>query len=128
VQFKLKTCQKSVACKLNNVNFVESHKKMTEKIQSSLAEIRSVVQQLHGKLSEVLIHNQQLQNELALAKSQLEEKDHAVFSLQTEVESLASTLKVTKERVVEVPIVGKRNEEIDELVKEIDKCIQQLKQ
>jgi len=103
-------------------------KTMTEKIQSSLAEIRSVVQQLHGKLSEVLIHNQQLQNELAAAKAQLEEKDHAVFSLQTEVESLASTLKVTKERVVEVPIIGKRNEEIDELVKEIDKCIQQLKQ
>jgi hypothetical protein len=101
---------------------------MTEKIQSSLAEIRSVVQQLHQKLSDALIHNQQLQNELAAAKAQLEEKDGAVFSLQTEVESLASALKVTKERVVEVPIVGKRNEEIDELVKEIDRCIHQLQQ
>jgi hypothetical protein len=51
------------------------------------------------------------------------------FILNTEIETLKSALHLAENKVIEVPIqsLGKREEEIEELVKEIDYCIEQLK-
>jgi hypothetical protein len=49
--------------------------------------------------------------------------------LNTEIETLRSALQIAENKVVEVPVqtLGKREEEIEELVKEIEYCIEQLK-
>jgi len=50
--------------------------------------------------------------------------------LKAEIESLRSALHLAESKVVEVPapVTGRNEQEIDELVKEIEFCIEQLKQ
>jgi 7-cyano-7-deazaguanine synthase in queuosine biosynthesis len=50
--------------------------------------------------------------------------------LKAEIESLKSALHLAENKVVEVPapVIGRTEQEIDELVKEIEFCIEQLKQ
>jgi cell shape-determining protein MreC len=121
---------KTIACKRNNVNFVKSQKKMTENIQNSLDNILSKVKSIHGELLKERKNNSDLENEIQQLRATNLEKTNQVFSLETEVETLRSALHLAQNKVVEVPVqvVGKREEEIDELVREIEHCIEQLKQ
>ena len=121
---------KTIACKRNNVNFVKSQKIMTENIQKSFDKILEKVKSIHGALLNERKNNSDLENEIQQLRASNLEKTNNVFSLETEVETLRSALHLAQNKVVEVPvqIVGKREEEIDELVREIEHCIEQLKQ
>jgi len=103
---------------------------MTENIQNSLNNILNKVKSIHGELLNERKTNSVLKNEIQQLRNSNIEKTNLVFSLETEVETLRSALHLAQNKVVEVPIqvVGKREEEIDELVREIEHCIEQLKQ
>jgi len=103
---------------------------MTENIQKSLTEILNKVKSLHGSLLNERKNNSDLENEIQQLRTSGLEKTNHVFSLETEIETLRSALDLAQNKVVEVPIqvAGKREEEIDELVREIEHCIEQLKQ
>ena len=105
---------------------------MTENIQNSLDNILSKVKSIHGELLKERKNNSDLENEIQQLRATNLEKTNQVFSLETEVETLRSALHLAQNKVVEVPvqvpIIGKREEEIDELVREIEHCIEQLKQ
>jgi hypothetical protein len=60
----------------------------------------------------------------------LAEEIAAVGQLKMEIESLKSALHLAENKVVDipVPVKGRNEQEIDELVKEIEFCIEQLKQ
>jgi predicted RNase H-like nuclease (RuvC/YqgF family) len=99
-------------------------------IQNSLDKILEKVKSLHGALLNERKTNSDLENEIQQLRATNLEKTNQVFSLETEVETLRSALHLAQNKVVEVPVqvVGKREEEIDELVREIEHCIEQLKQ
>jgi uncharacterized coiled-coil DUF342 family protein len=103
---------------------------MTKNIQNSLDNILNKVKSIHGELLNERKTNSNLKNEIQQLRNSNIEMTNQVFSLETEVETLRSALHLAQNKVVEVPIqvVGKREEEIDELVREIEHCIEQLKQ
>lgn len=103
---------------------------MTANIQNSIDKILSKVKLLHGELSNERKTNSDLESEILQLRASNLEKTNQVFSLETEVETLRSALHLAQNKVVEVPVqvLGKREEEIDELVREIEHCIEQLKQ
>jgi len=102
---------------------------MTERIQKSIEEIRIKSKALFFQLTEEREMNKSLLTELRALKeveSNLKEKE--VANLQ-EISDLKMALEEAKSQVVEVsiPSFGKKEDEIDELVKEIEYCIGQLK-
>lgn len=102
---------------------------MTERIQHSIDEIRLKSKALHHQLTEERETNKSLLTELRTLKETEESlKKNEVAYLQ-EISDLKMALEEAKSQVVEVsvPSVGKTEEEIDELVKEIEYCISQLK-
>jgi uncharacterized phage infection (PIP) family protein YhgE len=109
---------------------VKSQKKMTEKIQNSIEEILGKVRAIHSLLETERKKNTELEAKVNQLQVELADKTNHAFSLSTEVETLHSALKLAQSKVVEVPtpVFGKREEEIDELVREIEHCIEQLKQ
>ena len=102
---------------------------MTEQIEKSIEQILNKVQALHLDLKNEKSRNNALLGEIDKMKAELFTSNEREFMLNTEIETLKSALHLTENKVVEVPvpIVGKREEEIDELVKEIEYCIEQLK-
>jgi uncharacterized coiled-coil DUF342 family protein len=102
---------------------------MTEKIEKSIEHILNKAQALHTDLQSERTRNNALNNELQKLKGEMFSLSEKEFMLNTEIETLKSALQLAENKVVEVPIqvVGKREEEIDELVKEIEYCIEQLK-
>ena len=102
---------------------------MTEKIEKSIEHILNKAQALHTDLQSERTRNNALNNELQKLKGEMFSLSEKEFILNTEIETLKSALQLAENKVVEVPIqvVGKREEEIDELVKEIEYCIEQLK-
>jgi uncharacterized coiled-coil DUF342 family protein len=103
---------------------------MTENIQNSLDNILYKVKSIHGELLNERKTNSDLKNEIQQLKNSNIEKTNQIFSLETEVETLRSALHLAQNKVVEAPfqVVGKREEEIDELVREIEHSIEQLYQ
>jgi septation ring formation regulator EzrA len=102
---------------------------MTEQIEKSIEQILNKVQALHHDLKNEKSRNNALLGEIDKMKAELFTSNEREFMLNTEIETLKSALQLAENKVVEVPvpIVGKREEEIDELVKEIEYCIEQLK-
>ena len=103
---------------------------MTENIQNSLNKILDKVKSLHGALLKERKNNSDLENDIQQLRASNLEKTNHVFSLETEVETLRSALHLAQNKVVEVSVqvLGKREEDIAELVREIEHCIEQLKQ
>ena len=104
---------------------------MTEKIQLYLNEILQKAQHVHALLEVERKKNNELEQKVAALQSELDSKYNLEVSLRSEVDELKASLESAKNTKVEVPStapIGKRNEEIDELVKEIEYCIEQLKQ
>jgi chromosome segregation ATPase len=102
---------------------------MTERIQKSIEEIRIKSKALFFQLTEEREMNKSLLAELRTLKeieSNLIEKEAACLR---EISDLKMALEEAKSQVVEVsiPSFGKKEDEIDELVKEIEYCIGQLK-
>lgn len=102
---------------------------MTEKIEKSIEHILNKAQALHADLQSERTRNGALNNELQKLKGEIFVLSEKEFMLNTEIETLKSALQLAENKVVEVPVqvIGKREEEIDELVKEIEYCIEQLK-
>jgi uncharacterized protein YfkK (UPF0435 family) len=101
---------------------------MTERIQHIIDEIRLKSQAISHQLHEEREKNKALQAELQLITERLEvQKQKEELSL-SEIAALKEELEAAKGQVVETSLPSGRNdEEIDELVKEIEYCISQLK-
>jgi methyl-accepting chemotaxis protein len=102
---------------------------MTEKIQQIIDDIRQKMAVLDHQLTEVRASNAVLQAELNESNIQLEKSKNEGESLVEAVNELKIALEAANNQVVEVdrPTQGRRDDEIDELVKEIEYCISQLK-
>jgi len=102
---------------------------MTEQLEKSIEQILEKAKSLHLDLQNERSRSAALSLEIDKMKVELFASTEREFMLNTEIETLKSALQVAENKVVEVPIqtIGKREEEIEELVKEIEYCIEQLK-
>jgi hypothetical protein len=102
---------------------------MTEQIEKSIEQILEKVTSLHLDLQNEKSRNAALLLEFDKVKANLFTATEREFMLNTEIETLKSALHLAENKVVELPVQtpGKREEEIEELVKEIEYCIEQLK-
>ena len=102
---------------------------MTEQIEKSIEQILEKAKALHVDLQNEKSRNVALLLEIDKMKAELFTATEREFMLNTEIETLNSALHLAENKVVDVPIQtpGKREEEIEELVKEIEYCIDQLK-
>lgn len=103
---------------------------MTEKIQDTIQKISRNIVRVGEALHMERSKNEILQEEIDRKNEQLTAEASAIVLLKEEIESLKSALHLAENKVVEVPVPvkGKNEQEIDELVKEIEFCIEQLKQ
>ena len=103
---------------------------MTEKIQDTIQEISRKVVRAGEALRSERSKNEILQEEIDRNKEELAKEITANTHLKVEIESLKSALHLAENKVVEAPapVIGRNEQEIDELVKEIEFCIEQLKQ
>lgn len=102
---------------------------MTDKIQQFIDEIARKSRMLHQQLVEERMKSEQLRTEVVNLQEQLMINSGQIESQSLEISRLKGELEAAKLQVVEVPIVSdvRKDEEIDELVKEIEYCISQLK-
>lgn len=101
---------------------------MTERIQHIIDEIRLKSQALHHQLNEEREKNRAFQAEMQLLTERLQAQKQRDEEHLVAIEVLKAELEVTKSQVVENSNpIGRKDEEIDELVKEIEYCISQLK-
>ncbi len=102
---------------------------MTEQLEKSIEQILEKAKSLHLDLQNERARSASLSLEIDKMKADLFAAAEREFMLNTEIETLKSALQIAENKVVEVPIqtLGKREEEIEELVKEIEYCIEQLK-
>lgn len=103
---------------------------MTEKIQDTIQEISRNILRIGEALRSERSKNAVLQEEIDRKNEHLAAEANAISLMKEEIESLKSALHLAENKVVEVPVPvkGKNEQEIDELVKEIEFCIEQLKQ
>ena len=103
---------------------------MTEKIQDTIQEISRKAVRIGEALRSERSKNEILQEEIDRNKEELAKELTANTHLKAEIESLKSALHLAENKVVEAPapVIGRNEQEIDELVKEIEFCIEQLKQ
>lgn len=103
---------------------------MTEKIQDTIQEISRKAVRIGEALRSERSKNEILQEEIDRNKEELAKELTANTHLKADIESLKSALHLAENKVVEVPapVIGRTEQEIDELVKEIEFCIEQLKQ
>ena len=103
---------------------------MTEKIQDTIQKISRNIVRVGEALRMERSKNEILQEEIDRKNEQLTAEASAIVLLKEQIESLKSALHLAENKVVEVPVPvkGKNEQEIDELVKEIEFCIEQLKQ
>jgi len=102
---------------------------MTDQIEKRIEQILEKVKLLHLDLQNERSKNDSLMLENDKFKSELFSANQRESMLNSEIETLRSALLLAENKVVDVPIqpLGKREEEIEELVKEIEYCIEQLK-
>lgn len=101
---------------------------MSDRIQELIDGIREKSSALHGQLLAERSKNQNLSKEAESLKKQVSVNDEEIAKLKSKVEELELKLKSTGEREVVVMDGAKvSDEQIDELVKEIEYCIAQLK-
>jgi len=101
---------------------------MTEHIQNSISLIKEKVTSLHGQVQQERAQNEELKSEITLLAQQLVALKEENDQLLTAVEQLNSALAAAKSQVVEsTPSLRRSDEQIDELVREIEYCISQLK-
>lgn len=101
---------------------------MSDKALQLIDEIRSKSLEIKGKLDEERQNNAVLTNAIADLKKELEQRELELSEVKTKVAELEKEVLTAKEQVINPVISSERNdEEIDELVKEIEYCISQLK-
>lgn len=101
---------------------------MTERIQHIIDEIKIKCHALHNLLNAEREKSTELNAEIVDLTHQLNQFRIELDSKNQEIVSLKKEVEETKSQVVEIPMNSQRShEEIDELVKEIEYCIKQLK-
>ena len=101
---------------------------MTDRIQNIIDDIRRKSVALHQQLSDEREKNSVFQSKVQLLTESVELQKQEENKLLSEISILKTELEMTKSQVVENSRPsGKKDEEIDELVKEIEHCISQLK-
>lgn len=101
---------------------------MTEHIQQIIEKIRQKSLALHTQLNEEREKNKEFQAEIAVLKENQQSQKQKEDEHLSEIASLKMELEATKGQIVENSRpIGKKDDEIDELVKEIEHCISQLK-
>ena len=103
---------------------------MTEQIQKIIDQILSKSTALHKIALEERDKNGFLNLEIERLNKLLSDKNEECLTLSTDLELVRSALSLAENKVIEKPVqtIGKNEQEIDELVKEIEFCIEQLKQ
>jgi septal ring factor EnvC (AmiA/AmiB activator) len=103
---------------------------MTDNIQKIIDQILSKSNFLHKIVIEERDKNSHLNIEIERLNKLLSEKNEECLLLSKNLDSVQSALSLTENKVIENPgqTIGKSEQEIDELVKEIEFCIEQLKQ
>jgi septal ring factor EnvC (AmiA/AmiB activator) len=101
---------------------------MTDRIQNIIDDIRHKSAALHQHLLDERDKNSAFQSEIQLLTESIEHQKQEENKLLSEITMLKAELEMTKSQVIENSHPsGKKDEEIDELVKEIEHCISQLK-
>jgi hypothetical protein len=102
---------------------------MTDKIQQFIDEITLKSRALHHQLVEERAKNERFLKEIVGLQEDIATNKELINSQSVENASLKDELEAMKLQVVEKPIISdqRKDEEIDELVKEIEYCISQLK-
>jgi ABC-type phosphate transport system auxiliary subunit len=103
---------------------------MTENLNTLIADIRNRSLQLATDLNNERAMHQALQAELQQMQAQYKAEQAQVAELKAHIEALNLSLVEAQNKVVEVPVapLGRNAEDIDALVKEIEFCIEKLKQ
>ncbi|MCH2225646.1 MAG: hypothetical protein MK066_12820 [Crocinitomicaceae bacterium] len=101
---------------------------MSDGISQIIGEVREKAISFHERYVAEQSKNERLQVELNASRIELEKQNALIESLNLTVSSLKQELETTKNHNVSAS-EGKMvsNDEIDELVKEIEYCIGQLK-
>ncbi|MDX2360083.1 MAG: hypothetical protein QNK23_04715 [Crocinitomicaceae bacterium] len=101
---------------------------MSDRIHELIDGIRSKATSLRDHLSVESTKNEALQKEVESLLNQISSKDEEMAKLQSKISELELNMSATQEQEVIVSDdTGVSKEQIDELVKEIDYCIEQLK-
>jgi chromosome segregation ATPase len=101
---------------------------MTERIQQIIGTIRTKMVQMHAQLVASREKYALLETDFLSLKSQLDALQQSNNELKEKLSDVELQLITAKEQVVSTPFsVSRKEEEIDELVKEIEYCISQLK-
>ena len=101
---------------------------MSDRIKELVQTVKDKASSLHEKVQVERSKNQDLENNLSKLKEELKEKEAEVSRLRGEIEEYETKLKT--QNLVNVEAAGGEkvsDAEIDELVREIDYCIAQLK-
>ena len=101
---------------------------MSDRIHELIENVRGKVTSLHSQLLTERTNNQKLQEEVTSLQNEITSKDEEVAALKAKVVELESNKNTTEVQNVSGSVdAGVSNEQIDELVKEIEYCIEQLK-
>ena len=101
---------------------------MSDRIQELIDGIREKASSLHNQLSTERSSNQKLQDEVSGLQNQISSKEGEIVELKSKISEWETKLKTVDEQdVIGSEDTGVSDEQIDELVKEIEYCIEQLK-
>ena len=102
---------------------------MTEKVQQIINDIQRKTSVLYHELTSERSKNEQLQAELNELSDRLEQGKQELLQRLSEIEALNLELETSKIQVVseDSSFARRKDDDIDELVKEIEYCISQLK-
>jgi len=101
---------------------------MSDRILELVGSIKDKVSLVKGQLEKERSKSEDLQNEVVSLREQLAEKQVELNGLSIKISELETKLITKKEQdVVVVEETGVSDNQIDELVKEIEYCIGQLK-
>lgn len=100
---------------------------MSDRIHELVDGIKEKVSLVKSQLASVNSQNASLQNEVETLKTQLAQKGEELDQANSTVSELEAKLITNNEQDVKVFETGVSEDQIDELVKEIEYCIGQLK-
>jgi chromosome segregation ATPase len=102
---------------------------MNEKLQHSIDSINAKITSLTQRMEALKSQNAAMTEEIQAFQEQLHESSQKESQLLETIEKLNHDLNSANKQVIDLSQrpTGRSAEEIDELVKEIDYCIEQLK-
>ena len=100
---------------------------MSDQLSQLISDIRSKALKINASLQEQRDENKLLESKINSKDEELNQFRSEIKSLKSEIDSLKEELENKVEPSVEMNSVSMNDEEIDELVNEIEFCIEQLK-